>query len=236
MGKAQGSRVVNGRDTILGRIRKQVGSSADQTARRATVANRMGAANSGIIPKRGQLPHGERVDLFCAQAEAVQASVVRVAGRPRIATAVADYLRGHNLPMALRHGDDPRLQNGGWASEPLLERRTGPAVEADIVGLSYAASGVAETGTLVLTSGGDNPTTINFLPENHIVVVDAADIRGDYEAALEAVRASLPAGEMPRTINMITGPSRSGDIEQTILLGAHGPRNLHIIVVEGNDE
>jgi L-lactate dehydrogenase complex protein LldG len=83
----------------------------------------------------------------------------------------------------------------------------------------------------VLTSGGDNPTTINFLPEHHIVVVDAKDVAGDMETVLSRVRRKFGKGEMPRTLNFITGPSRSGDIEQKLLLGAHGPRALHIIMV-----
>jgi L-lactate dehydrogenase complex protein LldG len=84
-----------------------------------------------------------------------------------------------------------------------------------------------------MTSGKDNPSTINFLPEHHIVVVDAADIDGDMESVLAKVRKKYGRGKMPRTLNFITGPSRSGDIEQKIILGAHGPRALHIIVVDG---
>ena len=83
---------------------------------------------------------------------------------------------------------------------------------------------VAEVGFKVL---------LHFLPENHIVVINAYDIAGDYETVLRDARRS--DGTLPRTVNMITGPSRSGDIEQTLLLGAHGPRSLHIIVVEGEE-
>jgi len=97
--------------------------------------------------------------------------------------------------------------------------------------VSHASAAVAETGTLVLTSGPDNPTTLNFLPDVHIVVVDAADIASDFETVMARLRERYGTGTMPRTVNMITGPSRSADIEQTLLLGAHGPRKLHVIVV-----
>ena len=90
---------------------------------------------------------------------------------------------------------------------------------------------VAESGTLVLTSGVDNPTTLNFLPETAIVVVDAADIAGDYETVWDRLRAETGEAPLPRTVNWVNGPSRSADIEQTLLLGAHGPRSLHVIVV-----
>jgi L-lactate dehydrogenase complex protein LldG len=82
-----------------------------------------------------------------------------------------------------------------------------------------------------LNSGADNPTTLNFLPENHIVVLRAADIEGNFEACFTRLRAKFGAGQMPRVLNMISGPSRTGDIEQTILLGAHGPKRMHIIIV-----
>jgi len=86
-------------------------------------------------------------------------------------------------------------------------------------------------GTVVLASGPDNPTTLNFLPDVHIVVVDASDIGADFETAMARLRERYGTATMPRTVNMITGPSRSADIEQTLLLGAHGPRKLHVIVV-----
>ncbi len=90
---------------------------------------------------------------------------------------------------------------------------------------------MAETGTLAMVSGRENPTTQNFLPHNHNNVVSAKDIAGDYESVWNRVRYAFGKSSMPRTVNLITGPSRSGDIEQTLLLGAHGPRRLHVVVV-----
>jgi L-lactate dehydrogenase complex protein LldG len=101
----------------------------------------------------------------------------------------------------------------------------------DLAAVSHAVGGAAETGTLMLTSGPDNPTTLNFLPDYHIVVVGAADISGDLEGFWRTLRATYGRGQMPRTVNLITGPSRSGDIEQKLLLGAHGPRRLHVVIV-----
>ena len=222
---------MSGREAILGAVRRQV-AKGDDVARRAAVANRLANAPRGIIPARGQVPARERLELFCQRAEAVQTTVDRVGSYDEVAPAVADYLRNRNLPQTVRLGNDERLATVDWSKTPNLTRDVGPSDGSDPVGLSHATAGVAETGTLVLTSGSENPTTVNFLPENHIVVIDAADIAGDYETALDAIRQASGKGRMPRTVNMVTGPSRSGDIEQTILLGAHGPRSLHIVVVD----
>jgi L-lactate dehydrogenase complex protein LldG len=97
--------------------------------------------------------------------------------------------------------------------------------------VSHAFAGVAETGTLIMASGPDNPTTLNFLPDTHIVVVDAKDIVGDYETVWARLRDKFGTDALPRAINMITGPSRSADIAQILILGAHGPRRLHVLIV-----
>ncbi|MBS3648427.1 lactate utilization protein [Pseudaminobacter sp. 19-2017] len=223
---------MSARDAILGKIRRSLGADASDPARRAAVTSRLELAPLGVIPARGQLPQAERVALFCTMAKKLLASVERVSGYDAVPETVAGYLRNNNLPAAVRMGADERLSSMPWVEQRALEISRGPSDGDDAVGVSHAGSGVAETGTLVLTSGGDNPTTINFLPDHHIVVVSAADIEGDLESALAKIRERYGKGEMPRTVNLISGPSRSGDIEQKLILGAHGPRALHIIVVD----
>jgi L-lactate dehydrogenase complex protein LldG len=225
---------MSARDAILNRVRGALKPQAgDGTARTAAVAERLSKAPKGIIPARGQLPDGERAALFSAMAEKLSATVERAAGHDAVPEAVAAYLRQRNLPASLRMGDDERLVAMPWEEQRSLQVRRGASDGNDEVGLSHATGAIAETGTLVMVSGKDNPTTINFLPEHHIVVVDAADIAGDLEAVLAKIREKFGKGKMPRTLNLISGPSRSGDVEQKIILGAHGPRALHIIVVGG---
>jgi L-lactate dehydrogenase complex protein LldG len=139
-------------------------------------------------------------------------------------------LRSKNLPMHVRRGTDPRLESVPWQSEKTLEVSIGCSDGNQLASVSYGFKGVAETGTLVLISGADNPTTLNFLPEHHLVVIDAKDIVGDFETAWDALRKKFGA-KLPRTVNWITGASRSADIEQVLLHGAHGPKGLHVIVV-----
>jgi L-lactate dehydrogenase complex protein LldG len=224
---------MSAREAVLGKLRTALGGVGDDAARAAEVERRLAKPPRGIIPERGQLPDRERSRLFCAEAEAVHATVKKVKGPENVPAAVAAYLRSKNLPAEFRMGEDRRLKAMPWAGQKSLTVKSGASDGDDLTGVSHAYAGVAETGTVILHSGADNPTTINFLPEHHIIVVDAKDIVGDLETAIGKIRRKFGRGEMPRTLNMITGPSRSGDIEQTLLLGAHGPRSLHLILVGG---
>ncbi len=218
------------REEIMLRIRDQIKETSLQE-RRDLVAKRLNEHKAGTIP---DADGRNLVETFMQKAEAAAASVVKV--KPEgIATAIGDFLRQHNLPQELRMGDDPRLGAIKWgANKP--EIRNGPSDGLDLVGLSHASTAASESGTLLLQSGAKNPTTLNFLPENHIVLVRKSDIMWSYEDCWTKLRTEWECdtnGVIPRTINMVTGPSRSADIEQTLILGAHGPVRLHIIVVEG---
>jgi len=218
------------RERILGRVRRGLAVTGDEPRRLAEVAGRIGAHRRNLVPGRSAGDAAHRLALFEKMASEVSVTLARVAAAEDVPAAIADYLRGRNLPQRLRHGADPLLQGLPWR-ETAIEVDTGRADPADEVSVSHAFAAVAETGTLIMTSGADNPTTLNFLPENHIVVLEAGDVVGAYEEVWDLVRSKFGEGQMPRTVNMITGPSRTGDIEQRIELGAHGPRRLHVIVV-----
>ncbi len=223
---------MSGREAIFGKVRRSLGVTGDEPARKAAVEERLRARPRGVVPARGALPPAKRLALFVKLAEAASASVARVADASQVPAAVADLLRQRNLPAAVRMGDDKRLAAMPW-EKTQIEMKHGASDGNDVVSVGHAFAAVAESGTLVMTSGADNPTTLNFLPEAAIVVLDAGDVVGDYESVWDRLRQTEGDGLMPRTVNWITGPSRSADIEQTLLLGAHGPRSLHIIVVGG---
>jgi L-lactate dehydrogenase complex protein LldG len=163
------------------------------------------------------------------------AQVVRVDGLAAVPAAVAAHLKAENLPAEVRLAPDPALKALPWETETLLTLSDGPARPADAVSLTTAFAGIAETGTLMLCSGPEGPTTLNFLPETHIVVLRTSQIVGPYEDAWDRLRQARGAAGLPRTVNLITGPSRTADIEQTIQLGAHGPRRLCIFLVDDGD-
>lgn len=221
----------SGRDSILGALRRSLKRAPGDGAQ-AQVEARLAAKQRGPVPARGQLPPAAQVDLFQAMAEELSSSVSRVSRLEEVPGAIASYLTQHNLPPRLRMAPNPMLEALPWDRAPLLNVSTGRSDGTDEVSLTGAFAGVAETGTLMLHSGATHPTTLNFLPDTHIVVLKASDIVGPYEDAWDRVRAERWAANMPRTVNFVTGPSRTADIEQTIQLGAHGPRRLHIVIVE----
>ena len=222
---------MSARDEILSSLRRSLKVSGNEGPRRAAVEARLSGAPRGVVPARGQVDTKERIGLFKKMAESAFASVAIVQSASEAPGEAARWLRDNNLPATLRMGDDPRLAAMPWDSTA-LELAKGRSDGRDLNAVSHAFSGVAESGTLIMTSDPENPSTLNFLPDNHIVVLSAADLEGDYESVFDRLREKYGKGQMPRTVNMITGPSRSADIAQTMLLGAHGPRKLHIVIVD----
>ncbi len=217
------------REAILGNIRGALGRGAAPGETASQLAERVATHRRNLIPARAAaLDHAARIDLFQTMAEEVQTSVARVASAEDVAGEVARYLAAENLPAELVMAPDPGLDDCGWDSRPLIQIRRGKAEGTDAVSVTPCVAAVAETGTLMLVSGADTPTTLNFLPDTHIVVVRAGQVVAGYEDGWDRVRA---LGAWPRTVNFITGPSRTGDIEQRIQLGAHGPRRLHVVLV-----
>ncbi len=222
------------REAVLGRLRARLGRRPGDGGAEA-VAARIAAPTRGPIPARGAGDHAAQVALFVEMAREAAAAVIRVPSAEAVPGAVADYLKAENLAAEVRLAPDPALRGLPWDGQPLITLSEGPARPSDPVSLTGAFAGIAETGTLMLMSGRAGPTTLNFLPETHIVVLKARDIAGCYEDAWDRLRAAQAGARLPRTVNLITGPSRTADIEQTIQLGAHGPRRLCILLVDDAD-
>ncbi|HEY5209793.1 MAG TPA: lactate utilization protein [Stellaceae bacterium] len=229
--------MADSRDKILGNLRRSLRRGASDETAATDVRERLAEHRPNTIPARATALDPEaRIELFIAMAEEVSATVARVAGFEQVPAAVADYLAQHNLPSDMVITPDPALSPIPWQERPTLSLRPGIATGDDLVGVTGAFAAVAETGTLMLISGPDSPTRNNFLPDNHIVVLRAEQIVPSYEEGWTRLRAlkTLTEGKftMPRTVNFITGPSRTADIELKIELGAHGPRRLHIVIID----
>jgi L-lactate dehydrogenase complex protein LldG len=221
------------RAQVLGAIRKSLRRDGPSPNQQADIEARLADPPRGPIPARGQLARGARVELFVAMAKEAACTVTHIADRAAVPAAIAEYLARENLPAKLRVAPDAEVADLPWSTRPLLEVTSGRSDGSDEVSLTPALAAIAETGTLMLTSGPERPTTLNFLPETHIVLLTADQVVGGMEEAWAKLRERYGRGVMPRTVNLVTGPSRSADIEQTLQMGAHGPRRLHIILVDG---
>ena len=219
------------RTRIFAKLKAALKDGPPAAARRANVDLRLANPPAHPLPARTKGSTDDLRRLFRSYLEGQSATVIEVATSDAIPGTVADYLRANNLALTVRTGRDDYLASLRWSKEPALRRDAGAAVADDETGLSHAVAGIAETGTLALLSGADNPVTLNYVPETHIVVVEASDLVGATEEVWPKVRALFGKGQMPRTVNFVSGPSRTADIAGTLVTGAHGPRRLCVILV-----
>ncbi len=231
------------RALILAAIRRNLGRGPLPADQAALLHARLGAHPRGPIPARSRLSRAGQLALFVRNVEKEYGTVIRVSDPTAVPAAVADYLAQQNLPSELVMAPHPELEALPWAERPLLHIRTGRAEASDVVSVQQAFAAVAETGTLMLPSAPERPTTLNLLAETAIVVLRASRVVGAYEDAWDLLRAErrdpvTPAptgGFMPRNVMLVTGPSRSADIEQSLELGAHGPRRLHVVLIDDDE-
>jgi len=221
------------REAILSRVRLALGKSDDDARARAAAQAYLLARPRGPIPAM----HADVVARFIERAGHMESTVERIASRDEIPAAVARYLDGLALPAAIADQQAhvgvcwPEFADLDWPGARLaVEAR--PTLGNDRLGITGCFCAIAETGTLVLVPGPDMHTATALLPDTHVVILRAGDIVATMEDAFARVRAARP--DLPRAINLISGPSRTGDIEQTIVLGAHGPYRVHILVVGGS--
>lgn len=208
------------RDTILARIRAGLGRGPLPASTGASLDAR---------PTHTRIAFDEDlaerfIARFCSRA----GTVGLIASLSEVPAAVEAYRTAHALPA--RAAVARPLAELPWPTD--LLRHAGPACKDEILSVTTCLAGIAETGSILLASGPDSPTTLNFVPDHHLVVLKTNQLVPDFEAAWTRLRA-LPGG-MPRTANIVSGPSRTGDVGLTLQLGAHGPRSVHVLLVGGD--
>ena len=208
-------------DAVRAAVNRDPGEAA---ARMEEIEARIAAHEVHVRPP----VEGDLVARFAEKVELVASTFDPVPGVEGVSRAVADYLEEQGLDKEIVVTTDPLLERVRWSNEFAVARRA--AEPEDRVSVTGAYAGIAETGTLVFVSDRETPTTLNFLPETHVAVL----ARDRLVAHLEDVWTLLRAERTrpPRTVNFITGPSRTGDIELQLELGAHGPRRLHVLLVD----
>jgi L-lactate dehydrogenase complex protein LldG len=213
--------MTDSRAAILGRISNVLSHEAAADA--PVVVQRLAEHARGPQPQWAETSR----ERFLAKLLKVSGTYAEIGSREKLAQAVEDYLASQNLPPRLAVSPHPLLTGVVWPEGCQVESRR--AQGDDRVGLAVAFCGIAETGSLVLLSGPDSPTTLNFLPDDFLCLLPESRIVPRMEDAWTLLRAER--GAMPRASNIITGPSRTADVEQTIQLGAHGPRRLHVLLM-----
>jgi len=223
---------MSARETILARVRKSRERPDDDAARKA-VAARLAGHERHLMPARIAIDHDALVALFAEKAGAVDATIETIDDEAGVPDAVARYLRGRNLPAEAAIAAHPDLDALDWSASTMTVHARAPEA-TDRIGINRPFCAVAETGTMVFASGPQSPATMNFLPETHIAILRQSEIVGGYEDAWDRLRAAgRGIGQaLPRTVNMVTGTSRTGDIEQILQKGVHGPKFVHIVVVK----
>ena len=218
--------ILDPRSSILNRIR------AARSGRGASSAQDVAQVNAHLAAHpQGPRPYSDwdPIERLRDRAQSLTTTLERVANMGEVPRAVARYLGENKLPMtAVCWHEFGEL---AWqATDVTVEAR--PACGDDLVGITGAFCVIAETGTLMMLSGEATPGATSLLPETHIAVVHESRIVRGMEDAWALLRAERGATAMPRAVNFISGPSRTADIEQTLVLGAHGPYRVHIILLQ----
>ncbi len=171
---------------------------------------------------------GLLVDNFLAKHGAVHGTSKIVQNYAEVPDAVREFLDTHDLPSKMIMGTSQFLEDIDWPDHWQIETRI--ARKTDIVSVTDAVCAVAETGTIMLVSSPTCSSTHAFVPENHVVIINAGEVVRHLDDALRM--ASSKIDERTSGVHMVTGPSKTADVEQTIQYGAHGPRRLHAIIIE----
>jgi L-lactate dehydrogenase complex protein LldG len=199
-----------------------------KTTGRAEILARLRAASAqdrvNAKPYRPQLQGDLKAEFF-SKAQAADANVHEIASIEAIPTKLQSLFAEGDNQTPLHIAQASLARDLAWECAPKLNLHdTPPGGEA--LALSIADYGIAETGTLAFLSGAARPSSWHFLPGIECVVLRTTLI----VPTLEDLFAQIADAGLPSTLNLVTGPSRTADIEQTIERGAHGPRALHIFM------
>lgn len=212
------------RNAILGAVRRSlIEGEQRSTIVHAAVKARIESRSISIRPNIT----GDLVERYCEKHQEVHGTLDRLVSVSEITGALDDYLQRNKLGLELVLGAGPILNDVDWPKEWSIDRR--PAKITDRIVVSEAFAGIAETGTLVFERTAQSPTSHIFLAEYHLVILDARQII-KYQEELWA-RFRFEKDIFPSVVNLVTGPSKTADVEQTIEYGAHGPRCVHVLLV-----
>lgn len=220
---------MSARDAVLAKVAAALGREASSVTTTLAdqppeVTKRLQAAHRHTLPRVAD----DLLEALTHAMESVAMSVVRLQSMSDVVKAVEWYLESENLDAGAR-GDvtvAPALEALEWPDHYASGKATG----VEKVSITPCLAAVAETGSVVTASNHATPATLNFLPETHIIVLRESQVKRHVDDVFPLLR---DLDILPRAVNFISGPSRTGDIEQTIEIGAHGPRRMHVLLLAG---
>ena len=182
---------------------------------------------NNMIKNNVDIKYVSNLDIFISKLKQVGATVSTISDKNKLVEELHRYVAENQVKSNITISKDENLEGYNWQD---IEVTTNYDPQSLSVSVTHASMGIEETGTLVMLSSPSSPTGMNFLPDHHLVVLSSDAI----VKAMEDVWLSLREveKELPRTINLITGPSRTADIEQEIQIGAHGPKSLHVVIIK----
>ena len=256
----EAQRNADARETIMARVREALqvpaplphlqtdlaGEMVSPSSSPAGEASATGLPSLTVLPEaaaRPWLPDGgetpdERLEILTANLEKLRASVHRVPDAAAAAVVVAELVQQRNWQRVAWHRHpqvDPVVAAGVTAAgcdtyavdDPGFDKRQ---LEACDAGISACESLISQTGSILVSSVTGGGRALSVLPPVHIVVTPVESVVATLGDALHQVRQRYQ-NQMPSLLSFITGPSRTGDIERILVLGAHGPKELFVILV-----
>jgi L-lactate dehydrogenase complex protein LldG len=236
-----GPMAMSDRETILGRIRASLAVNRDLLE--AEVAKAPPPHPTGPFVRSDLAP----LDQFTAELEALHGHVHLCATEDEARDKLRSLLATHEARSVLHWDLDeiPLPGVGGMLAELGIESAEGHVVGAEDRGariqalepvpvcLSGADAAIAESGSILVVTGPGRGRLASLLPPIHIAILPADRLVRTLPQAFELLRRRFGADVVHQRANItiITGPSRSGDIEQTLTLGVHGPKEVHVIVL-----
>jgi len=226
------------RETILGRIREALKISAPHPSSHAAPGSGAGAGvtlESEIaqwMPPVGQTSE-EQLELFGKNAAALTAELHVCADLAGAAAAVLALSREQGWKKIGLHAG--KLTDPVASALGLAEVRTDAGYEiADLescdAGLTECELLVAQTGSVLVSAPSAGGRALSVLPPHHVVLARLDQLVPDLTAAFTSIKARY-GDSFPSFFSFITGPSRTGDIERILVLGAHGPKRLTILII-----
>lgn len=225
--------MADARSDIFARIREALKVKAPKPHLKGEpVAGKTSAAAKPWLPDGGDGAEAS-LAILAEQLAKLKAVLIRVPDHDAAARAVAELSASKGWKKVAYHGCDllrpvaAALPCERWEADAGFDKQR---LEGCDAGITTCESIVAQLGAILVSSASSGGRALSILPHAHVVLAEAAQVVPDLGSALALAKARH-GEQMPSMLSFITGPSRTGDIERILVLGAHGPKELYLVLV-----